>query len=242
VEADEYRKMAVEEDRMWWYQGLHALLVETLGTLGPFARLLDAGCGTGGFLRRAERAWPSTELDGVDRSPLAVELARGRVSRARLVEGDVHALPYPDATFDAIVLADVLYHREVDPPRALRECLRCLRPGGVVAMNAPAYEWLRGDHDVPIHSARRYTRRALVAETTAAGFSIVKATYWNTLLFPLMALRRTLFRSGGGSDVHEYPAFVDRLFRATLAIERACLRWGSAPFGGSVFVVGRRRG
>lgn len=225
---------------MWWYRGLHTLLLTTLERCAPapFARLLDAGCGTGGFLRRAESAWPSLALEGIDRSPLAVELARTRVARAAIAEGDVHALPYDDGTFDAIVLADVLYHREVDPPRALGECRRCLRPGGVVVVNAPAYEWLRGAHDVPTHSARRYTRRELVAATERAGLATVKATYWNTLLFPLMLIRRKLF--AGGSDVHEYPALVDRLFRLALATERVLLSWGSAPFGGSVFVVGRR--
>ena len=226
---------------MWWYRGLHALLLTTLERFAPkpFGHLLDAGCGTGGFLRRAETAWPSLALDGIDRSPLAVQLARTRVARAAIAEGDVHALPYDDGRFDAIVLADVLYHRDVDPPRALEECRRCLRPGGVVVMNAPAYEWLRGAHDVPIHSARRYTRGELVRQAERAGLATVKATYWNTLLFPLMLLRRKLL--GGGSDVHEYPALVDGLFRAALATERALLAWGSAPFGGSVFVVGRRR-
>ena len=77
------------------------------------------------------------------------------------------------------------------------------------------------------------------AETEGAGLATVKATYWNTLLFPLMVLRRKLFR--GGSDVHAYPALVDRFFQAALATERALLAWGSAPFGGSVFVVGQRR-
>jgi SAM-dependent methyltransferase len=232
--------MAVEEDRMWWYRGLHALLLETLERCAPkpFGRMLDAGCGTGGFLRRAEAAWPSLALDGIDRAPLAVELARTRVARAAIVEGDVHALPYEDGRFDAIVLADVLYHREVDPPRALRECRRCLRTGGIVVVNAPAYEWLRGAHDVPVHAARRYTRRELVAQAESAGLATVQATYWNTLLFPLMVLRRKLL--GGGSDVHAYPALLDRFFRAALATERGLLAWGSAPFGGSVFVVGRR--
>jgi SAM-dependent methyltransferase len=183
--------------------------------------------------------WPSLSLDGIDRSPLAVGLARERVARATIAEGDVHALPYDDGRFDAIVLADVLYHREVDPARALRECRRCLRPGGVVVVNVPAYEWLRGAHDVPTHAARRYTRRELVAETEGAGLATVQATYWNTLLFPLMVLRRKLFR--GGSDVHAYPALVEWLFGAAIAAERALLAWGSAPFGGSVFVVGQRR-
>ena len=110
---------------MWWYRGLHALLLGSLERFAPkpFARMLDAGCGTGGFLRRAEVAWPSLSLDGIDRSPLAVGLARERVARATIAEGDVQALPYDDGRFDAIVLADVLYHREVDPARQVASLL-----------------------------------------------------------------------------------------------------------------------
>ena len=139
----------------------------------------------------------------------------------------MHALPYDDGRFDAISSGRRAHHRAVDPARALRECRRCLRPGGVVVVNVPAYEWLRGAHDVPIHSARRYTRRELVAETEGAGLATVKATYWNTLLFPLMVLRRKLF--GGGSDVHAYPVLVDRFFQAAIATERALLAWDPRP-------------
>jgi SAM-dependent methyltransferase len=241
MDPGEYRKMAEEEDRMWWYQGLHRLLLDALERFvpRPFQHLLDAGCGTGGFLRKAEAAWPDLRIDGVDREPLAIELARSRTERSVLRLGTVHALPYTDASFDAVVLADVLYHQDVDPRLALVEARRCLRPGGVVVVNAPAYEWMRGPHDGPIHTARRFTRATLTREITAAGFEVVRATHWNTLLFPLMVVRRKVIPAQG-SDVHAYPGPAQRVLGATLALERRLFRSVAAPFGGSVFVVGAR--
>ena len=62
-----------------------------------------------------------------------------------------------------------------------------------------------------------------------AGFSPLYATYWNTLLFPVMALRRLLLPpTGEESDVHLYPPPVEALFGALLACERALLRAGRA--------------
>ncbi len=232
MEPDEVRRMAEEEDRMWWYAGLHARLLDALDR--PLGRVLDAGCGTGGLLRLLDAR--GMELDGIDRDPLAVEIARSR-TRASVVEGDVQSLPYADATFDAIVLADVLYHRGVDPPAALAECARCLRPGGIVVINAPAYEWLRGAHDEPIHTARRFTAGGLSRLVRAAGLVVEVAAYWNAILFPLMVVRRKMLPARG-SDVRPYSPLADRAFRGALALERALLP--KAPFGGSVFVVGRR--
>ena len=49
----EYEKMHAVEDRMWWYHGLHANLLTAFARTGRARaglRVLDAGCGTGGFL------------------------------------------------------------------------------------------------------------------------------------------------------------------------------------------------
>ena len=62
---------------MWYYRALHrhlgSCLEQSLGN-GP-VRLIDAGCGTGGFLRRLAAAHPDWQLTGIDASPLAVALA-----------------------------------------------------------------------------------------------------------------------------------------------------------------------
>jgi hypothetical protein len=112
----------------------------------------------------------------------------------------------------------------------------------VVVLNLPAYQWLFSYHDERVHQVRRFTRSGVLRLLEEAGFSPLYATYWNTLLFPILALRRLLPTSAQhGSDVHLYPRPVEALFGALVAFERAVLRAGGRlPFGGSVLAVARR--
>src|SRR5262249_40616432 len=77
-----------------------------------------------------------------------------------VVRGDVGRLPFADAAFDAVLSLDVLYHIAAPGDlAALREIARVLKPGGHAVLNLPAYEFLRGRHDLAIHTRQRYTRR-----------------------------------------------------------------------------------
>jgi hypothetical protein len=94
-------------------------------------------------------------------------------------------------------------------------------------------------HDREVHNARRFERANLVRLLAAAGFSGIRTTYWNSLLFPLMVLRRKLFATGRTqSDVGEFAPLSDRFFGGIMAAERAGLRLGlKYPFGGSLLAV-----
>lgn len=242
MEADEYRKMAAVEDAMWYYRALHAHIRRALRAtlVRPGARMLDAGCGSGGLIRRLTVSDPSWRWTGLDLSPLACALARERTT-AEIREGSVTALPWADAAFDAVVSADVLYHVD-DDEAALREFARVVAPGGVAVINVPAHRWLWSYHDVATHARRRYTRPELAAKLRAAGFREVRATHWNALLLPLVVIRRKLLPApAGGSDVQAYPGFADRAFGAAMAVERGWLGLGAAfPIGSSILAVARR--
>lgn len=244
MEADEYVKLAAVEDRMWYFRALHSHVARALDGAGlpGAAVVLDAGCGTGGLLRRLSGIHSEWRWTGVDLSPAACRLARERVAAATEIrEASVTALPFADASFDAVVSADVLYH-VADDAAALREFARVLRPGGVVVINVPAYRWLWSYHDEAVHSCRRYRRREVLAKLGAAGFSGAAATFWNTLPFPLVVARRKFLpRPRDGSDVRLYPPVVEAAFNAAMAVERAWLRRvGPLPFGVSIFAVARK--
>ena len=237
MERVEYELMARAEDRMWWYRAAHArmLLLLRQAGLGAGARLLDAGCGTGGLLRLLPGAI------GLDLSPIAAGLARAK-AQAPVAVGTVNSLPFADAAFDGLVSVDVLYHRAVDEAAMLAEAWRCLRPGGALVLNLPAYDWLKSPHDAAVHGARRYTAARVRRLLLDAGFQPLRITYWNTLLFPLMVLRRKLFPpADAASDVMEYPLPMEFTFRAITGLEHLLLSIGlPLPFGGSVMALARK--
>lgn len=239
MERAEYHRMAALEDTMWWYRALHAGMIDRLdhSALPPGAPVLDAGCGTGGLLARLARARPDLALAGLEFDPEAARLAQAKTGLAVIV-GSVNAMPYDDGSFQAIVSADVLCHAGVQEDAALAEFRRCLRPGGRLLLNLPAYQWMASAHDAHVHNARRYTARGAHRLVMAAGFTSVSTGYWNSLLFPLMLLHRLVAGRGQAeSDVRPFPAWQDRLFFSVTAVERRLFGPGAGlPFGGSVWV------
>jgi ubiquinone/menaquinone biosynthesis C-methylase UbiE len=111
--------------------------------LRPGMRLLDCGCGVGSITVGLAEAVAAGEVVGVDREPGQIELARQRaqeqrVTNVRFEVGNVYALPFPDASFDAAFAHTVLEHLS-DPLRALKEMRRVLKPGGIVGIKDPDY-------------------------------------------------------------------------------------------------------
>lgn len=240
---EEYEKLADVEDRLWYFRALHRRRAHWLARTLPRgeARVLDAGCGTGGFLKSAEVRRRGWQLVGIDFSPVACQLARNR-SGVEIEEGSITALPFEDGAFAGITTGDVLYHVE-DVAMALREFARCLRPGGVVVLNEPAYRWLWSYHDEAVDSKHRFTRGELVGLLRAAGFEVKYAGYANLPILPLVALRRKVFPpKQTASDVEAMSAPVDAFLGALAWIEHQARRLGlRLPAGTSVLVVGRKR-
>lgn len=267
MELEEYRRMAAVEDQMWFYRALHSHLErelalglkakrelapalitpESSGARNPGENvatapreILDAGCGTGGLIRRLERMHSGWRWTGIDLEPLACEWARARCT-AKIIQGSLTALPFADGSFDAVVCADVLYHLDEDSA-ALRELCRVLRPGGWVVINVPAHPWLWSYHDVTVHGRRRYTRQELREKLVIAGFAPVRLTHWNALVLPLVVARRKLLPApASGSDVRLYPAPIEKLFLAGTKAETGWLNsFGSLPFGSSILATARK--
>jgi SAM-dependent methyltransferase len=100
--------------------------------------VLDVGCGPGSITIGLAEAVAPGAVTGVDVEPLQVnrarELATERaISNVQFEIADAYALPYVEASFDA-VLGHFLLGNLQDPLRATRELRRVLRPGGVAAI------------------------------------------------------------------------------------------------------------
>ena len=246
MDRAEYQRMHAVEDRMWWYRGLRRLaageLARALGRSAADGPVLDAGCGTGGMLARLGPVIAGRPTFGLEFDAVAAALAAAKSGRP-VAAGSVHEMPLGDGALAGYLSLDVLCHGGVEPERAVQEARRCLKPGAIALFNLPAYGWLLSAHDRRVHNVRRFTRGQVRALLAGHGFRVVKSSYWNTLLFPLMLLHRLTERDDAASDVRDFPRWLDALFSAALAIERAAIAAGlSLPFGGSLMIVARRDG
>jgi SAM-dependent methyltransferase len=245
VEWAEYERMHAVEDRMWWYRGLRTLVTSLLGRALSQTRaegpVLDAGCGTGGMLKLLGDSIAARPTLGLEYNPEAALLATSKARRP-VASGSVNEMPFGGGTLAGYVSLDVWCHAAVDPEKAVNEAWRCLQPGAVVVLNLPAYAWMLSAHDRRVHNARRFSRSQARVLLERSGFKVLRASYWNTILFPLMVVHRLLERDGAGSDVKEYPQWLDKLFAAALSVERAVIGAGlNLPFGGSLIVVAQKR-
>lgn len=244
MERDEYERMHAIEDRMWWYRGLRllasGLLSRALASSAAAGPVMDAGCGTGGMLRHLGEAVSGRRTFGLEFDAVAAAFAAAKSGRP-VVGASVNQLPLGDGALAGYVSLDVLCHGGVEPALALKEAHRCLNAGAIAVFNLPAYGWLLSAHDRRVHNVRRFTRRQAGALLAGHGFRVLRSSYWNTLLFPLMLLHRLFQKPDAESDVHEYPKWLDALFSAALAVERAAIRAGlGLPFGGSLIIVAVR--
>jgi SAM-dependent methyltransferase len=247
VERAEYERMFEVEDRMWWFRGLRALAADLVvraladrSTAG--GAVLDAGCGTGGMLLKLGPTLGGRPTFGLEYDVLAAALAAAKAGRP-IAAGSVNEMPLGDGSLAAYLSLDVLCHDGVEPGRALKEAHRCLGVGAIAVFNLPAYDWMLSTHDRRVHNVRRFTGAQVRTLLACHGFRVLRSSYWNTLLFPLMLLRRLLARDAGRSDVRDYPRWLDALFSLALAVERAVISLGvNLPFGGSLIVVAARDG
>lgn len=243
MNAEQYRIMYEVEAVHWWYRGMRRGACQLLARYlapGRTYRILDAGCGTGGTTEQLRRFGVVT---GIDYSVDALAYASARGLR-RLVRGSIERLPFSDGTFHAVTTFDVVYHRTVGDERAaLGELYRVLRPGGILLIREPAFDWLRGSHDVAVHTKRRFTLDQLGRQLGDAGFEVRHATYANTFLFPLAVAKRTAerFFSGAPEDLSVPAAPFNTALQGVLALESWLSRWLSLPVGLSAVVVGQRR-
>jgi SAM-dependent methyltransferase len=154
------------------YARLDAILSDTLRPAGPGGRALDAGCGTGFQTARLESL--GYETHGVDLSARLLAVARARRPRARFVRGRLEALPYADATFDAVTCCGSTLSFVDDPTAAVAELGRVLRPGGRLLLEVE-HKW----------SADLGWMLASAAVGDPLGYGVSVGVVWHALARPL---------------------------------------------------------
>jgi len=229
--------MATQAQGHWWYRARRALVADLLaGEVRPGATVIDVGCGTGDNLGALDDA-VARPVVGVELSEYAVRHApRAPGGGVRVGVARAEHLPFPAGCADLVTSMDVIEH--LDDDAALADYRRVVRPGGLVLLTVPAYQWLWSDHDTWAAHRRRYSRRTLVAAVERAGLRVRRVTYFNSFLVPPAAvLRRTPARrlvKGEQDEVGAASPAVDRVMSGLAGAERRWARRRAVPFGLSI--------
>lgn len=144
--------------------------------------VLDIACGNGTSAQLLASRFGAS-VCGLDLSPVNIASATARAKTAgleetlRYVVGDAESLPFADDSFD-IVICECAMCTFPDMPRALREALRVLRPGGVLALsdvllNAAVPEVLQGVAGHVLCVAGSRSKQGYIEAITDAGFCTV---------------------------------------------------------------------
>lgn len=249
MQPQDYAYLYELEENFWWFVGMREITQALLDSTaaGPAGRVLDAGCGTGGMLSHLARYAAVHDIVGIDFSETALRFCVQR-QRHLLARASVSELPFADLSFDLITSFDVLQHvPEQEDERAIAEFYRVLRPGGIAFIRVAAYEWMRSGHDDAIAVQRRYDLGELTAKLQRAGFVIRRATYANTLLFPVAIIKRLIFTPAGQTDarseVKPWPkslAWMNGLLSLPLKLEAQALSRIDLPFGLSAICIAEK--
>jgi len=144
----------------------------------PVGTLLDVGCGGGRFLNRMQkRGWT---VEGSDFDDQATKKVTARYGIKTHV-GDLSQCELPSNSFDVITMSQTIEHLYT-PSDTLRECLRILRPGGLLVMTTPNVHSIAasefGPHwrgwEAPRH-LHLFSVDSLQRLTQDTGFEIVEA-------------------------------------------------------------------
>lgn len=233
-----YDRMAEIDGGHWWFRARRRIvsaLIEAQAGIGPNARILEVGAGTGSNLAMLQRYGT---VDAIEPDDGARALASERSGIAVIGGLLPHGVPLEDGRYDLIVLLDVLEHID-DDLGTLQFLRRKLAPGGRLLLTVPSTPWLWSAHDVAHHHQRRYTADALKAVLKAGGFRLRHISHFNSLLFPLIVAARAVGKLTGreGGDDAMPPTPVNALLERTFAAERYWVTRRALPFGVSLLAV-----
>ena len=236
-----FDRMAELDQDHWWFLARRRILealIKRVVRPPQKAKVLEVGCGTGHNLAMLGKFGKveASELDRCARALASKRLGR-KVKEAKL----------PDLTmferngYDLIALLDVLEHVP-DDLASLRAIHMRLKPGGALLLTVPANKWMWSAHDAAHHHFRRYTKKQLKELFLRSGLEIQLLSYFNTLLFPPIALARLIGKitrkESADDKLPRGP--VNAVLNRVFGLEAGLIGRLPMPFGVSLVAVVRR--
>lgn len=242
MQAIYYKTQYQQELYHWWYRVRRELVHDILLDYFPKRtdlHMADIGCGTGALTKELERYGNCT---GIDFSEEAVDFCRSRGVRD-VRTGTVENTGIQSESLDALMCLDVLEHIPNDI-EGITEIHKVLKPGGIAIIFVPCFMFLWGPTDKVSHHYRRYRLPELAKKIRPEDFTILRQTYFNTILFPLIAVARIairLLRIKIESDIKMGKSATNSLLYRIFTLERRLLQYTNLPFGVSGMLILKKR-
>lgn len=228
----------------WWWEGRRQILKQSIRQISGL-NILDIGCGTGETLTFLQGYLDNPKLYGVDNSPVAISFAKKR-GHYHIQKVDAQKLPFPDKTFDTILLLDVIEHVK-DDTGVLVEAKRVLKKKGQIIITAPALQFLWSNHDTGQGHYRRYTRRMLRILARQTGLTLAAVSYFNFLLSPAIISLRLLGKLKLFKAINKYDSklnydvakigVANNLLKFIFVNEIKLMKFVRYPLGISIFAI-----
>ena len=185
---DEYAK--IDEYDVFTEKGWNRLTEEFKMLVNPRKgqKLLDMGCGTGGFIKRLDK---NLNLFGVDISTVSIVKAKCNNSDINFIIGDIENTNFKENTFDIVVFSGVLHHFQ-NFKKSLDEAHIILKPGGKIFAFDPHKKnpimWLYRDKKSPFSSVKGRTENEKLIEKNEITLNMENAGFKNIKAYPISGI------------------------------------------------------
>jgi SAM-dependent methyltransferase len=227
------------EKSHFWFKSRRNYILDLLRDYPRDSRILDIGSSSGILLTElSEAGFKMENLYGIDISETAIENCKENGIPNAFVM-DAQNISF-DVKFDVIIASDCLEHLQ-DDAAAIANWTRHLKDNGTLMVFVPAFMSLWSSHDEANMHYRRYSLPQLKNLFKHESLTIVKASYWNFLLFmPVFLWRRISSikknKNAVSSDLDE-PGKFNSLLLSILNSENKILKAINFPFGISAFCI-----
>ncbi len=186
----DYQLQNKRNDLHFWYKARIKLIFNLMHTkyknFLPSRQILDIGCGTGTELKILSKFGSITTLDN---NQDAINLVRKEGYETIL--GDIEYYNLAQNTYDCICCFDILEHIRNDQ-EVINKIYISLKENGYFIFTVPALGFLFSPHDRAMEHYRRYNKKEITKKLINANFKNIEIHYWNSILFPLVAVMRIL--------------------------------------------------
>jgi len=228
-----FLRQIAHQKKHWWFQARKKIIFKIIKEikLKKNLKILDFGAGSG---VNTDILSKFGKVDIFEKNKIALNYLKNNIK----INKSFSKLKMKKNHYDFILVADVIEHIK-RPKSTLLFLKKILKKNGYILITVPAYQFLFSKKDEKLGHFRRYDKKSLLNEII--NFKVVKVSYFNTLLYPLIAtitLWNKFFKIDYIKDVEKTPnLFLNNLFYIIFSIESFLLKFFNLPFGVSIYII-----